>query len=491
MQFKSRGIGTLVLLVVATIVGFAGADDKIEFRAGAAVADITPQKWPVPLVGSFNERLAYRAWDALHARALVLDSGSTRLGFVVVDSCYCPRSLFDEAKRRAAELTGIAADHLLMSATHTHTAPPSRDRRETKVDPEYVEHLIRGIDSALQQATANLAAAEIGWGTAQVPEEVFNRRWYMKPGGIVANPFGETIDQVRMNPPRGKGLLDRPAGPTDPEVCFLAVRTTEGRPIALLANYSLHYVGGIPAGGVSADYFGEFARQIERRSFPNGRTDALPPFVGILTNGTSGDINNINFTDPRPASKPFERMRTVAGRVADRVFAALDDVQYTREVPLAMAQSELTLKVRKPTAAQVARAKEFLAEEDESKLPTRAKPYAQWTLKLAEHPGEEAIILQAVRVGDVGITAIPCETFAEIGLSLKADNPLKPSFTIELANGHYGYLPTPRQHRLGGYETWLGTNMLEFEASDKIEDRLRQLLQVVASAKSNIAGEAK
>jgi hypothetical protein len=67
----------------------------------------------------------------------------------------------------------------------------------------------------------------------------------------------------------------------------------------------------------------------------------------------------------------------------------------------------------------------------------------------------------------------------EIGLRIKDSSPLKPTFTIELANGHYGYLPDPRQHRLGGYETWMGTNILEVKASDKIEAELAKLLQKV------------
>jgi hypothetical protein len=155
-------------------------------------------------------------------------------------------------------------------------------------------------------------------------------------------------------------------------------------------------------------------------------------------------------------------------------------VKYKRSVPLSMAQQELTLKVRKPTPDQVARANQFLAEPDEKNLPMRAKAYADRTLALHEHPGTEAIVLQAVRVGDVGVTSIPCEVFTEIGLRLKKQSSLQPSFTMELANGHYGYLPTPRQHELGGYETWMGTNNLEIEASDKIEAVLRELMQKVA-----------
>lgn len=459
------------------------AQEKV-FRAGAATADITPQKWPVQLVGSFSERLAYRAWDRLNARALVLDNGITRLAFVTVDSCLVERNFFDEAKRRIAATCDIPTDHVLAAATHTHSAPPGKQLTSIDAEPEYIEHLIRGIVSAVHQATSNLAAAEIGWGSCQVPEEVNNRRWFMKEGGIVANPFGQLTDQVRMNPPRGKGLLDRPAGPVDPEVMFLSLRTTSGRPIALLANYGLHYVGGVPAGGVSSDYFGEFADQLHAKIFPDGQRDTLPPFVGILSNGTSGDVNNIVFSDnlkgPRRRIVPFQRIREVAARVVERIVESLPSVQYQSWVPLAMAERELTLKVRKPSAERIEQSKRFLSEEDESRLPRRAKAYAQRSLNLADHPGTEDIILQAVRVGDVGVTSIPCEVFAEIGLRLKEQSPLKPSFTMELANGHYGYLPTPRQHDLGGYETWLGTNVLEIEASDKIEAVLLELLHEVA-----------
>jgi neutral ceramidase len=466
----------LALFLLATLSALqmlSASAARAELRAGAATADITPVKWPVPLVGQFNQRLADKAWDLLHARALVLDDGKTALAIVVVDSCYVPRHVFDDAKQRAAKTTGIPTQNMLMSATHTHTAPPSRDRREDKADPEYVELLTKGIAAAVEKAHAQLEPAEVGWGVTQVPEEVFNRRWFMKEGGIVANPFGLTDDKVRMNPPSGSDLLDRPAGPTDPDVSIISVRSAEGRPIALLANYSLHYVGGVPAGGVSADYFGEFARIVEKRLATDGDH---PPVVGILSNGTSGDVNNIDFQNRRPAARPFERMRQVAGRVADAAMEVYADMDHRRDATLAASQRLLTLEKRRPTPAQVERAKEFLASDNPASLPGRAIPYAKWTLQLNEPPFEEELVLQALRIGDMGIAAIPCEVFAEIGLEIKARSPLKPTFTIELANGHNSYLPTPRQHALGGYETWLGSNILEIEASDKITAVILKLL---------------
>jgi hypothetical protein len=465
----------LLLLIAMVACALPGA----EFRAGAAVADITPTEWPVPLIGSFGHRPATKAWDPLNARGLVLDDGTTRLAIVIIDSCYAPRELYDAAKRRAAKATGIPANRILTAATHTHSAPPSKNTFLEQAGPAYVERLTSGIVAAVEKATANLAPASAGWGVVDVPQHVFNRRWYMKPGGIAPNPFGGTEDVVRMNPPRASEFLDRPAGPTDPQVVFLSVVSDSGRPLALLANYSLHYVGGVPAGGVSADYFGEFAKQIGKRLAKD--SEGEPPFVGILSNGTSGNINNIDFSKPSAKKEPFEQIRLVAASVADAVAEQYPKLIHRNDVTLAMAQQELVVGLRRPTPAEVDRAKTFLAEPDETKLPRRAKAYAQMTLDLAAREPEEEIVLQALRIGDLGITSIPCEVFVETGLEVKQKSPLKQTFTIELANGHNNYLPTPEHHKLGGYETWMGTNILEVEASEKITGTLLRMLDEVAT----------
>ena len=446
-----------------------------EFRAGAAKVDITPKVWPVQLVGSFHERLADKAHDPLYARAVVCDDGQTRLAIVIVDNCLIGRNYLDHAKALAAKRTKMRADRILVAATHTHSAPPGKDRRTNRDDAAhraYFKQLVEGIAESIVRAEKNLAPAEMAHGVALVPEEIFNRRWHMKPGGIAVNPFGSPNDIVRMNPP--KNLIDRPAGPTDPEVHFISLRGTDGRPIALLANYSLHYVGGVPADGVSADYFGVFAGLIEKAL---GKDDG---FIGLMSNGTSGDINNISFRVPRPRQKLMQRMNEVAQLVADRVLAAHKTVRFRKDISLAMEQTELTLKNRQPTAKEIAYAKAVLAGTAPKPLSGLAEAYAHRTLGLADGPREEKIILQALRLGEVGITSIPCEVLCEIGLTLKARSPLpQATFTIELANGHNGYLPTPRQHALGGYETWMGTCTLEITASIKIEKALLAMLEKV------------
>ena len=109
--------------------------------------------------------------------------------------------------------------------------------------------------------------------------------------------------------------------------------------------------------------------------------------------------------------------------------------------------------------------------------------YARETVLLNEYPPYVETIVQAIRIGELGIATSPCETFVETGLAIKAESPLKPTFTIELANDYCGYLPTAEQHALGGYETWRArSSFLEVEAEAKIRRKLLELLGEVAES---------
>jgi neutral ceramidase len=253
------------------------------------------------------------------------------------------------------------------------------------------------------------------------------------------------------------------------------VKSKDGRPVALLANYSLHYVGGVPEGHVSADYFAVFADSIGKKL---GADRLEPSFVGIMSNGTSGDVNNINFRKKGEPQAPYQKMREVAEEVAEAVARAHQKIEFHDWVPLAAAQKELVLAVRKPTEAQLGYVQQVLAKSENTRpYHPLERVYAQRVLQLSESPEYVSIALQTFRIGDLGIAAIPFEVFTESGLEIKQKSPLKPTFTIELANGSYGYLPTPRHHALGGYETWLGTSKVEVEASEKIVKTILDLFE--------------
>jgi hypothetical protein len=459
-------------LTIALTLLASAAEAKL--RAGAAAVDITPQEWPVRVIGNFGLTMANSAHDPLHVRAIVLEDGGVKIALALVDSCYVKREEMDRAKALASKRTGIPVSRILMSATHTHSAPPSRAGAGNAVEERYVERLVTQAAEAIAQADGRLAPAQIGWSVIPVPDEIFNRRWFMHEGGILPSPFGETSDRARMNPPAGSKELVHPAGGTDPGFSVVSIRKADGKPLALLGNYSLHYVGGVPGPELSADYFGEFSKIVAQKIAPGDSS-----FVAMLTNGTSGDVNNINFMHPRPRAQPYERIAQVAGKLAGHAAEAAQTMRYTDNAPIRMAERELRLRYRRPTAQQLEFAQSALKQSDETKLPRNAKAYAERAIQLKEGPEFADLKLQAIRIGELGIAAIPCEVFTEIGLTIKELSPQRPTFTIELANGHYGYLPTPRHFDFGGYETWLGTNLLERDASVKITKTLLELFDQV------------
>lgn len=475
----------LILVSVSSCATHLNAQDAESkppaLRAGAAAVDLTPQQFPLNMPGGFSANLAQRAHDPLHARALVLDDGTTKLAMVVVDNLGVAPEVLEEAKTIASQQTGIPADHMLICSTHTHSAPQSNATDGSEPEMAYRKLLVDGLAKSIVQAHAALQPASLGTASQPLPDEVFNRRWFLKPGKMPLNPFGKQ-DLVKMNPGTSPDVLDRPAGPTDPDLTVISVQNARRKPLALFANYSLHYVGGVGPAEISADYFGEFSRLMP------ARLRADHDFTAMMSNGTSGDINNIPFLVNRPPREPYEQIRIVAQKAADTAWLAQQKIaQHQSAVRLGMLQREVELKYRRPTDEQVADAKIVLAaatEEEIKRLPPLAQHYARNVIKAAERLEQTLMVkLQAIQIGDLVVCGIPFETFVEIGMELKETSPFPQTMVIGLANGRYGYLPTPEHHRLGGYETWLGTNHVQEDASVILVRNLQKMMDELKNQK--------
>ncbi|MBU62286.1 MAG: hypothetical protein CMI26_07275 [Opitutae bacterium] len=477
MKRKTHSASFLILALV--LVPATLAEDN-GLLAGTAVVDVTPQEWPLVLRGSFFPKPAKTSHDPLHVRAIAFENGTGRAVIVIVDVIGISRETLDPVKKRAAQTTGWRTDQMLIAATHTHSAPSSSESGSVP-QVAFGKRLANGMVEAIEKAVNSLQPAKVGFGSGNVPDEVFNRRWYLQDGTMPLNPFGE-LDKVKMNPNRNH--IVKPAGPTDPEVCIVEVRTRRNKPLGLLANYALHYIGAINIGErqVSADYFGEFARIMPWRL----RAMSSDNFVAMLSNGPCADVNNIDFHGKRAPRQPFEQIRIVAAKVADASWRASRGIgEYNSDAPVAMMQREVPLDWRKPSQELKERAKRILAmsKEEQAKLPRLATNYAQRTLSQENHEGKADCMVQAIRIGDQAIVSFPFETFVETGLEIKKKSPFKHTFLIELANGSYGYLPTPKHHKLGGYETWLGTNKVQKDGSDLLTRNLLEMLNELHSGK--------
>ncbi len=454
-----------------------------ELRAGASLVDITPLEFPVIRNGSFLEGQITLATEKLHARCLALDDGDTRLAMVVVDSCMIPRTLCDAAKALAERTTGLAKDRILISATHTHSAPSVMNFcLGSRADPGYTAFLLPKLVRAIELAVTNLRPAEAAWASVDAGDYTHCRRWITRADAMQEDPFGERTVRAMMHPGYQSPRFVGPSGPADPWLSFLSVRTIDGSPLALLGNFSMHYFSG--HAGASADYFGVFCRELAGRL---AAADDNENFVGILSQGTSGDLWWADYARPK-----IERdIKSYASELVDLVMEAYGRANHESDISLAMAEKRFVLGRRTPDEKRLAWAREMLQGMAGRRPKNRPEVYAEQAIYLHENPTEE-VVLQAIRVGELGIAAMPNEVYALTGLKVRYQSPLATTFTVSLANGAAGYIPPPEQHALGGYNTWPArTAGLEVEAEPKIVEGVLTLLEEVSGRPRRLYVEPK
>jgi hypothetical protein len=186
---------SLGLFLAAPWIGAASA--VAELHAGASVVDVTPQQFPVFINGSMTARRGEPR--DIKARALVLADGDTTVAIVVADSCMLPKDLVDDAKALTAKRTGIPADHMTISATHTHTAPSAMGALGTPADETYVPYLRLRLADAIAEAHGRLEPARVGYASTSAAEFTALRRWIVRLDRVGTDPFGSHCDTIEKH----------------------------------------------------------------------------------------------------------------------------------------------------------------------------------------------------------------------------------------------------------------------------------------------------
>lgn len=467
-----------VLLTLVVTITMQANQALAQLQAGAAIVDVTPVNLPVLVNGGMLSRTVNEVNTRLHARALVLDAGDERIAIVVVDSCMIPRPLLDDAKQLASQRTQIKPDRMLISATHTHTAPASMSCLGTDADPTYVPYLREKLAEAIAAAEARLEPAELGWGEIDAAEHTALRRWIRRPDRLGVDPFGNPTMRANMHSGRNWEDVVGESGPEDPQLSMISVRSRSGRPIALLCNYSMHYFGDR---ALSADYFGLFCNRLEQEIAPDSKAnEGTPSFVAIMSHGCSGDIWRRDYKVPAEKRNDGIKIDEYALQLADIALTAYKSIEYQSTDVLAMAEARMQLRYRTPNKQLLQWAEQTVEAMGDRPPKTQTEVYAKEQLILHERQSTE-IVVQGLRVGDIAIATTPNETYALTGLKIKHQSPLEHTMVIELANGGDGYIPPPEQHLLGGYNTWAARSAgLEVQAEPKIVEAGLSLLEQAA-----------
>ena len=227
--------------------------DATQLQAGIAPVTITPDR-PLLLEGyGSRQGPATGTLDEVEAQALVLDDGSTRAAIVAADLCGF-ESESAERIRVAAQASGVPGENIMITYSHSHSAPLVTPFAAEVVDGEYLAWMEQTIAEAIIAASRRLAPVTLGVGTGEVNFTV-NRRVRTAAGTVMrANPVGLADRRVRVlrldraDAPAAAGTLgDTPLPSADPVAILFSYATHPG----VLRDESYLYSGEYPACGAA------------------------------------------------------------------------------------------------------------------------------------------------------------------------------------------------------------------------------------------------
>ena len=486
-----RRIATLFLLagVLSLLAAYPGPAAE-PIRIGVAETEITPPEG-FPMAGYYIERLATGALDPLKAKAVVFCQGDREAAFVAVDLTGISRDLCLEVRRRATAKTGIPSQFIAVSATHSHTAPDySRHVYEflggkTPADGSrpYAAQLIDGIVEAVVEAHATAEPALIEAGSAQQQTPVsFNRRFVMKDGSVRT--------WQRLDNPQ----VVRAAGPVDPEIGLLLIRSADEKtPLGTISSFALHLdtVGGLLW---SADY-PYFIEQALR----NHLGDKV---ISIFGNGACGDINHVD-----PVAKEVNKTDFIGNSLGATIVSALPQLRPIEDPKFQVRTATVDLPLAEVNDRQLEQARKFIpAAKSGEKVDffdlvkayraaildqLRNKPprlasadYLSWGLTHAWAGVGASLPVEVMTMtfgSDAALVFLPGEEFVELGLSIKRGSPYGTTLVIELSNCvETIYVPTRAAYAGGSYEV-TNSNVQPGAGEMLVETALRLLRESASS----------
>jgi len=237
-----------------------------QLNAGVAVVNITPPVG-VDMTGFGRSSPAVGIHDELYARALVLSNEDTTLALITSDLLALDFDIIQRLREQIQEQWQIPPEQVMINSSHTHSGPATITTPLGKLEPNYIEVLIKKMVGAVQMAYQKQEPAHMDWGRQQVQVGI-NRREKRDDGKMVlgVNPEGPVADYVDV---------------------LRVGSAASGQPMGILFSHAAHpvAVGGLQ---FSADYPGYAVRVIEQ----------IEPGIAMFAQGCCGNINAYPETFP-------------------------------------------------------------------------------------------------------------------------------------------------------------------------------------------------
>lgn len=411
-----------------------------ELRSGAASVRITPDQ-PMPMAGYYNTRLSTNTHDDLYSKAVVIETGGTRVALVVCDLISLPRKVVTDAREIISRTTSVPGSNVMISATHSHTGPVldtgsariGAEAKDMATISKYTAQLPARIAESVRLAEAALQPCRVSMAREHENNLSHNRRFHMRDGTVGWNPGKLNTNIVRV------------AGPIDPEIAVVYFESLRARPVATYVNFAMHpdTVGGLE---YSADYAFQLSRLLGDYKGPD--------MVTVFANGACGNINHIdvNWSGAQKGHAEAARLGTI---LAGNVFKAYTRLETVAVGPLKMRSEIVNLPLPAVKPDDVSAAQEMV-----SRIGTKTPPkfieqvQAFKVLDVAARDGKpHEVEVQVITLGrEVAWVSLPGEIFVELGLAIKTNSPFRHTLIAELANGAIGYIPNDKAYDEGNYE---------------------------------------
>jgi neutral ceramidase len=402
-------------------VACAGAQPSSAWKAGVAKVVITPAEslWMAGYAAR-NKPSEGTAQD-LYAKALALDDGQGgRLVIVTLDLVGIPRPLRDNLAKDIEASHKLPPAALLLNASHTHCGPVVRSGGSVLYDlgddmsrriERYLAGLHAKIVDVVGEALADLKPARLGYSRARAGFAM-NRRLPTEKGPI-NSPY--------------------PDGPVHHEVPVLRVDGADGKTLrAVLFGYACHNTT-LSFYQFCGDYAGYAQEHLEKDH---------PGAVALFMTGCGGDQN------PYPRGT-LELAKQHGRTLATAVEAALLPKARPVRGPLHCALEETTLDFVPPNREELLKLKESKAKNEQR----RAELLLQELEKTGTIHAKYAYPVQVVQFGgDLTMIALAGEVVVDYAHRLQRELPGAPVWVAGYCNDVFGYVPSVRVLKEGGYE---------------------------------------
>jgi len=402
--------------------------------AGIAKIDITPTE-PVWMEGMLRTHKSEGIHDPLHVRALVLANSADPADAVVIaaaDLCVMHKPKTDAIRRMASERTGIPVEQMIVAVTHTHSGP-STSGLLCPIEEEYTERVIASFVTAITDAYRALQPAQAAFTSGKEGTISNYRRLMADDGHVVMN----------WEPFPAERIIG-PFGVIDPELGVLKITAADdpAKVLAILFNHAGH--PNVLSGEnylISADYPG----------LAEGRLEKTFGAVVMFVNGAQGTMDIDGLRD-----RDWEGLDRVGNALADAVEKTIGMLPSAAEFTVASASATYPLPARKITEAEYAWAQQIIKETGGKIAPLAdgvGDDYkANLYVRLRAIQDQDLPCNQVcIAMGDAAWISVPVELYTEIGLKIKAQSPFRYTYIIAMANGYFGYVPTPVAIFEGGY----------------------------------------